>query len=166
MHTCFNNSPHNFNERTLTINLLSAVDFPLISSWFWFRTCFNMEYYIYIIIGFSGTAIPLGIVICFYIWYCKKACTPPKFEEVPVTGHPRGLSVIPVSINGLFLRSEPTALKLSEKASWTGDDCTITVMISVLRLCKFVICFIFNQLFVDLVFLLKMLYSITLVLLY
>ena len=77
-----------------------------------------MEDYTYIIIGTAVTTIPfIVIVICCYIWYCKKACTPPKFEEVPVTGHPRGLSVIPVSINGLFLRSEPTALKLSEKAS-------------------------------------------------
>ena len=92
----------------------------------------------YLIIPIVG-AILLAISICICICYYKKACKPPKFEEVPVTGYPSGLSVIPVSINNHFLRSESTILKLREKnLSWTGDDCTVKVLISLLRLRKFV----------------------------
>ena len=80
-----------------------------------------------------------GLSLILPIWYCKKACTPPKFDEVPVSGHPSGLSVIPVSINGYFLKSESTVLKLSKKTSWSGDDCTVKVLISVLWICRFVI---------------------------
>ena len=77
-----------------------------------------------------------GCLICYYI----NACKAPEFEEVPVTGHPSGLSVIPVSINGYFLKSESTVLKLREKNfSWSGDDCTVKVLISVLTMCRFVI---------------------------
>jgi len=80
-----------------------------------------MEFYMYIICGVIFCA-SLIVPIC----YCEKACTPPKFEEVPVSGHPSGLSVIPVSINGYFLKSESTVLKLREKNfSWSGDDCTV-----------------------------------------
>ena len=58
----------------------------------------------------------------------------PEFEEVPMTGHPSGLSVIPVSINGIFLRNESTVLKLREKKfSWSGDDCTVKVLILVFK---------------------------------
>ena len=88
-----------------------------------------MEFYIYIIFGVLF-CVSLIVPIC----YCKKACTPPKFEEVPVSGHPSGLSVIPVSINGYFLKSESTVLKLREKNfSWSGDDCTVKVLISVFK---------------------------------
>ena len=80
--------------------------------------------------------IPIICLICYYI----NACKAPEFEEVPVTGHPSGLSVIPVSINGYFLKSESTVLKLREKNfSWSGDDCTVKVLISVLTMCRFVI---------------------------
>ena len=58
-------------------------------------------------------------------------CAGSRFDMVPVTGHPSGLAVIPAS-NG-FLRSEPTILKLREKIlSWSGDDCSVKVMISLL----------------------------------
>ena len=94
-----------------------------------------MEFYIYIIFG-----VMFGLSLILPICYCKQACTPPKFEEVPVSGHPSGLSVIPVSINGYFLKSESTVLKLREKNfSWSGDDCTVKVLISVLTMCRFVI---------------------------
>ena len=90
-----------------------------------------------IIIVISGVAVASSFIclICYYI----KACKAPEFEEVPVTGHPSGLSVIPVSIDGHFLKSESTVLKLSKKTSWSGDDCTVKVLISVLWICRFVI---------------------------
>ena len=84
-------------------------------------------------------------------------CAGSRFDMVPVTGHPSGLAVIPAGNIG-FLRSEPTVLKLREKIlSWSGDDCSVKVLISVLRMCRFVIhytayckktfqsCFIFNH---------------------
>ena len=85
-----------------------------------------------IIIVISGVAVASSFIclICYYI----KACKAPEFEDVPVTGHPSGLSVIPVSINGYFLKSESTVLKLREKNfSWSGDDCTVKVLISVFK---------------------------------
>ena len=112
----------------------------LISSGFRFRTHFYMEFYL--IISIVGV-ISLAMVICIYIRICISACKarkPPKFEEVPVTGHPSGLSVIPVFNYRYSLRSESTVLKLREKSfSWSGDDCTVKVLISVLRLCTFLI---------------------------
>ena len=108
---------------------------------------------------FPVLSLAMIIGICIFI-YCK-ACKTPKFEEVPVTGHPSGLSVIPVFNYRYFLRSESTVLKLHENFfSWSGDDCTVKVLISVLRLCTFFIhytayckktfqsCFIFNQLLI------------------
>ena len=109
-----------------------------------------------IIVVVSGVTVVSSFIclICYYI----NACKAPEFEEVPVTGHPSGLSVIPVSINRYFLKSESTVLKLRNKNfSWSGDDCTVKVLISVLRMCRFVIhytayckntfqsCFIFNH---------------------
>ena len=94
-----------------------------------------MEDYYYIIFG---VMFGLSLISISLICHCKKACTPPKFEEVPVSGHPSGLSVIPVSISGYFLKSESTVLKLHEKSfSWSGDDCTVKVMFSELwlRIC-------------------------------
>ena len=87
-----------------------------------------MDFAIIILIGSVITLASSFIcLICYYI----KACKAPEFEEVPVTGHPSGLSVIPVSINGYFLKSESTVLKLREKNfSWSGDDCTVKVLIS------------------------------------
>ena len=101
-----------------------------------------MEYYliISIIVGTIVFFLSIGITICIWICICCKACKPPKFEEVPVTGHPLGLSVIPVFNYRYFLRSESTVLKLREKYfSWSGDDCTVKVLILVLRLCTFFI---------------------------
>lgn len=58
-----------------------------------------------------------------------------RFDNVPVTGHPSGLSVIPATDNR-FLRSEPTILKLREKIlSWSGDDCSIKVLIFIFLDC-------------------------------
>ena len=92
-----------------------------------------------IIILIGGVATVASSFICLICYYIK-ACKAPEFEEVPVTGHPSGLSVIPVSINGYFLKSESTVLKLREKNfSWSGDDCTVKVLISVLTMCRFVI---------------------------
>ena len=86
---------------------------------------------------FFSMVIPgvlIACVIFYLLYYFIKACKAPKFEEVPVTGHPSGLSVIPVSINGYFLKSESTVLKLREKNfSWSGDDCTVKVLISVFK---------------------------------
>ena len=94
--------------------------------------------YLKIILVVVGVALAI-LIICQICYQCK-ACKPSEFEEVPVTGHPSGLSVIPVSINGYFLKSEPTVLKLREKNfSWSGDDCTVKVLISVLTMCRFVI---------------------------
>ena len=96
-----------------------------------------MDFAIIILIGSVATLA--GSFICLICYYVK-ACKAPEFEEVPVTGHPSGLSVIPVSINGYFLKSESTVLKLREKNfSWSGDDCTVKVLISVLTMCRFVI---------------------------
>ena len=99
----------------------------------------------------------VAMIIGICIRICCKACKPPKF----VTGHPSGLFVIPVFNYRYFLRSESTVLKLRENFfSWSGDDCTVKVLISVLRLCTFFIhytayCkktfqsfFIFNQLLI------------------
>ena len=109
-----------------------------------------MEYYliISIIVGTIVFFLSIGITICIWICICCKACKPPKFEEVPVTGHPLGLSVIPVFNYRYFLRSESTVLKLREKYfSWSGDDCTVKVLILVLRLCTanipVIICLVF-----------------------
>ena len=89
-----------------------------------------------IVVGGVAVASSFICLICYYI----NASKAPEFEEVPVTGHPSGLSVIPVSISGYFLKSESTVLKLREKNfSWSGDDCTVKVLISVLRMCRFVI---------------------------
>ena len=85
------------------------------------------------------SGVLIACVIIYFIYYQIKACKAPEFEDVPVTGHPSGLSVIPVSINGNFLKSESTVLKLSKKTSWSGDDCTVKVLISVLWICRFVI---------------------------
>ena len=91
-----------------------------------------------IVVGTIVFFMSIGITICIWICICCKACKPPKFEQVPVTGHPMGLSVIPVFNYRYFLRSEPTILKLREKYfSWSGDDCTVKVLILVLRLCTF-----------------------------
>ena len=96
-----------------------------------------MDFTIIIVIG--GVATVASSFICLICYYVK-TCKAPEFEEVPVTGHPSGLSVIPVSINGYFLKSESTVLKLREKNfSWSGDDCTVKVLISVLTMCRFVI---------------------------
>ena len=93
-----------------------------------------MEFYL--IISIVGV-ISLAMVICIYIRICISACKarkPPKFEEVPVTGHPSGLSVIPVFNYRYSLRSESTVLKLREKSfSWSGDDCTVKVLILVFK---------------------------------
>ena len=76
-----------------------------------------MDFAIIILIGSVITLASSFIcLICYYI----KACKAPEFEEVPVTGHPSGLSVIPVSINRYFLRSESTVLKLREKKNSPG----------------------------------------------
>ena len=84
------------------------------------------------VIVVSGVTIVITF-ICLIRYYIN-ACKAPEFEEVPVTGHPSGLSVIPVSINGYFLKSESTVLKLREKNfSWSGDDCTVKVLISVFK---------------------------------
>ena len=82
---------------------------------------------------FSMVLVPVIIacIIFYFIYYFIKACKTPKFEEIPVTGHPSGLSVIPVSINGHFLKSESTVLKLCKENTWSGDDCTVKVLISV-----------------------------------
>ena len=62
-------------------------------------------------------------------------CAGSRFDNIPVTGHPSGLAVIPATNNG-FLRSEPTILKLREKIlSWSGDDCSVKVLISVFLAC-------------------------------
>ena len=54
-------------------------------------------------------------------------CAGSRFDNIPVTGHPAGLAVIPATNDG-FLRSEPTILKLREKIlSWSGDDCSVKV---------------------------------------
>ena len=92
--------------------------------------------WIILIGGVAVVPITFICLICYYI----KACKAPEFEEVPVTGHPSGLSVIPVFNYRYSLRSESTVLKLREKSfSWSGDDCTVKVLISVLRLCTFLI---------------------------
>ena len=85
---------------------------------------------IFLVVG--GVALAI-FIICLICYQCK-ACKASEFEEVPVTGHPLGLTVIPVSINGYFLKSESTVLKLREKNfSWSGDDCTVKVLISVFK---------------------------------
>ena len=62
-------------------------------------------------------------------------CAGSRFDNIPVTGHPSGLAVIPAT-NNVFLRSEPTILKLREKIlSWSGDDCSVKVLISVFLAC-------------------------------
>ena len=79
-----------------------------------------------IVVGGVAVASSFICLICYYI----NASKAPEFEEVPVTGHPSGLAVIPAS-NNSFLRSEPTILKLREKIlSWSGDDCSVKVLIS------------------------------------
>ena len=88
--------------------------------------------YLKIILVVGGVALAI-FIICLICYQCK-ACKPSEFEEVPVTGHPSGLSVIPVTINGYFLKSESTVLKLREKNfSWSGDDCTVKVLISIFK---------------------------------
>merc|ERR1712061_245027 len=47
-----------------------------------------------------------------------------KYEEIPVTGHPSGLAVVPGGQR--FLAQQPTVLKLREKIfSWSGDDFSV-----------------------------------------
>ena len=54
-------------------------------------------------------------------------CAGSQFEEVPVTGHPSGLAVLPWS-QQRTLSPEHTVLKLREKLwSWSGDDTSIKV---------------------------------------
>jgi len=53
-------------------------------------------------------------------------CAGSRFDELPVTGHRTGLSVIPTSTGAFFLRPQSTVLKLREKIlSWSGDDCSV-----------------------------------------
>ena len=88
--------------------------------------------YLKIILVVGGVALAI-FIICLICYQCK-ACKASEFEEVPVTGHQLGLTVIPVSINGYFLKSESTVLKLREKNfSWSGDDCTVKVLILVFK---------------------------------
>ena len=59
-------------------------------------------------------------------------CAGSRFDQVPVTGHPTGLVVLPES-RDKYLSSQPTVLKLREKFfSFSGDDCSIKVIISVM----------------------------------
>ena len=54
-------------------------------------------------------------------------CAGSRFDQVPVTGHPTGLVVLPES-RERYLSPEPTVLKLREKFfSFSGDDCSIKV---------------------------------------
>ena len=88
----------------------------------------------YLIIVFVFGGVSLFFWVCLMCLQCKMQNKTPEFEEVPMTGHPSGLSVIPVSINGIFLRNESTVLKLREKKfSWSGDDCTVKVLILVFK---------------------------------
>ena len=55
-------------------------------------------------------------------------CAGSRFDQVPVTGHPTGLVVLPES-RDKYLSSQPTVLKLREKFfSFSGDDCSIKVL--------------------------------------
>ena len=65
-------------------------------------------------------------------------CAGSRFHELPVTGHKKKLTVIP--INGVvcdtYLRPETTVLKLREKLlSFSGDDCSIKVKIYEQKTC-------------------------------
>ena len=54
-------------------------------------------------------------------------CAGSRFDQLPVTGHASGLSVIPGSSNR-YLKQENTVLKLEEKMfSFSGDDCSVKV---------------------------------------
>ena len=55
-------------------------------------------------------------------------CAGSRFDQVPVTGHPTGLVVLPES-REKYLSSQPLVLKLREKFfSFSGDDCSIKVL--------------------------------------
>ena len=55
-------------------------------------------------------------------------CAGSRFDQIPVTGHPTGLVVLPES-RDKYLSSQPTVLKLREKFfSFSGDDCSIKVL--------------------------------------
>lgn len=54
-------------------------------------------------------------------------CTGSRFDEMPVTGHPHGIKVLPGSER--YMMRDLTVLKLREKFfSFSGDDCTIKDM--------------------------------------
>ena len=60
-------------------------------------------------------------------------CAGSRFDEMPVTGHPKGLALLPGS-KERFLRPEHTVLRLHEKLwSWSGDDFSVQVRLFELK---------------------------------